>query len=127
MERTAINNCFTNFKKKHLITNKHIDALKKRKVEVSMGESIVRKDECAILEEHVKIVDSVSATQNTTDPTFEILGDLNQNPILLNLFRVHCVYCFDQFKLVPQQRNLDSNLPQHCASSRQIIVVFESN
>lgn len=104
MEKSSITNCFINYKKKHIITTKHLANLERRKQRGVARDTpnrgpaqvIVHGDK-VILDQHVEIKNSLNASQGREEATFEIKGDLNREPLLLAMFRVRCMFCFTLF------------------------------
>ncbi|CAM6105892.1 unnamed protein product [Calypogeia fissa] len=123
MDKTSISNCFTNFKTKHLSTPKHLSNVAHRKGEkvdktdIAKRAAVAGLSDRAILDQHVTIVNEINNSQGGSKATFDVVGDLEKEPMDLNKFKLFCTYCCEHLTMIPKQRNLQSNLESHCGST----------
>lgn len=133
--KDSVRNLFSNFKKSHIMSSKHIRNWCRRKgldfanhpqSTAKKGKPVVLtvSDHKRLVQEGLEILQGVNNNIGGGRPTFEVVGDTESDNVRCFFVKVKCTFCSGSFlQLCPPKKNLEANLVNHVQGSNHATAV----
>jgi hypothetical protein len=126
--KTMVHNLFTNFKKSHILSNRHVRAWCRQngipwtdhpQSTAGKGKTLIltAEDHKQAIVEGLQKLESINSEICSTASTFVCVGDLLQLHQKSFWVKVRCKVCGDMYQLCPPKKNLQANLTNHVMST----------